>query len=125
MTSHAIGHVPQFSLRALLITVLIVALGVGVLTSIRHWVRSVQDSVEQHYAVSHVADMILYFQATHEGSSPDTWEDLRPTFDFVKDGYNQFTFEQLKNRVDIDFARLTDNDSQSWQDLCTDVLSEK
>jgi hypothetical protein len=69
--------------------------------------------------------MILYFRATHEGINPKTWEDLRPAFEYVKNGYNQFTFEQLKSRVEIDFSRLADRRRQSWQDLCDDVLSEK
>ena len=119
------GKYPQFSLRGLLITVVAVAIGLGLLVSIQRWVRHAQSSVDQHYAISHVADMILYFRATHEGINPKTWEDLRPAFEYVKNGYNQFTFEQLKSRVEIDFSRLTDRRRQSWQDLCDDVLSEK
>lgn len=58
------------------------------------------------YAVEEVADMITVFASQHNGTPPESWDDLMTAFEYVDSGYGRGQIGELQKRVQVDFATL-------------------
>jgi hypothetical protein len=96
----------QFRLKALLMAILVCAAVLGVTTTVCRIYQSTISSVEDYYALSQVADMLIHYINDHQGESPNNWQDLEAAYQYVNSGYNNFSFRELRQRVGIDFDRL-------------------
>ena len=70
------------------------------------YVRHLQVSISDHYAASQVADMIVHYAVSHDGQLPKNWVELSQAYEYVNAGYNNFTREELRSRVLVDFERM-------------------
>lgn len=96
----------RFGLRGLMLLVLVCAIVLGLTTYLHRVYQDVVESVEDSYALSQVADMIIYHVKTHKGIPPRHWEDLENAYRWVNSGYNMYSFAELRAKVCIDFGRL-------------------
>lgn len=91
----------RFGLRTLLVLIAVFAcvLGLGV-----YVVRSIDSSVRNMYAVWWVGDMIVMHLEKNEDRWPESWDDLRDDYDAcVEEAGQPWTFQELRNRVEIDW----------------------
>lgn len=97
----------QFRLRGLIVIVFIFAVLLKGVTCLYQTHENAVRSVEDSYAISQVADMLIYHIRTQKGTPPGSWQDLENAYQWVNSGYGMFSLEELRARVRIDFVGLT------------------
>lgn len=86
----------------LLIVSAIVAIGGYVGYTVLH---IASQSVRDSYAVEWVAGMVIDHMKAHDGAWPASWEDLKDDYESATKEVGQpWTFEELRNRVDVDWS---------------------
>jgi hypothetical protein len=82
--------------------VFIVSLGGGA-AYYAYW--KIDSTTRDAYAVWWVADMVIEYMETHNGEWPRGWDDLHEPYETcVRRSGRPWTFDQLRNRVDVDWA---------------------
>lgn len=68
--------------------------------------QHVTETVRDAYAVWWVGDTVVEYLETHDRHWPQSWDDLRPSYEALcaKIGGAPWSFEELRTRVEIDFA---------------------
>lgn len=96
----------QSRLKALFVAMFVCAVVLSVTTFVYRTYRNMIASVQDFYALSQVADMLIFHIKHHQGKPPRSWRDLEAAYEYVNSGYNNFSLDELRQRVDIDFDGL-------------------
>ncbi len=96
----------QYSLSTFLIAISVVAiLFVLGLFAFRAYAYGIDDV----YAQSGAARMVIAHMKNNQGEWPANWESLRPQFDSGNSGVGGWSFEKYKSRVWVDFEVEVDD----------------
>ena len=68
-----------------------------------HSLYAAYQSPWNSYAKMNVAEAVIGHMRAHDGSWPRDWADIEIAFESMYQGTGAITFEELKNRVEIDF----------------------
>lgn len=60
-------------------------------------------AISDRYAIQQVADMLVITMKKNDCDNIANWKELRPSFDVTQPGYNNFTFDELQSRIQINF----------------------
>jgi hypothetical protein len=108
----------RFSLKKLFVFFAIVCVLFAAATWSIGFARRIMDTPQECYATMEAAEAFIDYMRANGDDWPQNWEDLRAPFAVIyQRGENSLTFEELKERIDIDFsvdtARLREVGAQS------------
>lgn len=64
------------------------------------------DSASDENALHQTSDMLLIALRRHGSDIPASWKDLRQEYELTQPGYNNFSFQELQDRIEIDFNSI-------------------
>lgn len=94
----------KFNVHRAIVGLVVALTAVGLIVA-----YNVDRTIRNAYAVWWVADMVIIHLESNENRWPTSWDELRDDYEICVSRSGQpWTFEELRNRVEIDFDIVTD-----------------
>ncbi|MFN0017574.1 MAG: hypothetical protein ACKVP0_04890 [Pirellulaceae bacterium] len=99
-----------------LIVIVVVLVLVSIVIAGGWIIRDHLGGVRDAYALDWASASVISFIDHHEGRVPKDWNDLKAEFDTLSKSDKSWTFDEIQNRVVIDFESLSEWTKGTEQD---------